>query len=385
MRHKRLGTWILGIVAWVGIGAIGTFFSYRMEIGWGRKVTYWGLAHGPMLEYLTWGVLFTPIVLWLGRRFRIERSNWSSMIGLHLMFSIGLAGLSACLRLPSHHWVYPNSKDPISLMLWKTYFFSNGFDDIWMYWVSLLLSLGWAYYEKYRDRELKASILETQLARTQLQVLKFQLHPHFLFNTLNSVSELMHQDVAAADRMIIRLSELLRLTLDSGGAQEIPLKQELDFLEGYLEIEQTRFQDRLTVHLEIDPETLDARVPNMFLQPLVENAVRHGIAKRAGKGTIFVRSHRTGYFLHLTLADNGPGIPPEKLAKSNGGLGLANTRSRLQVLYPEMHTFEIRSPAQGGCEIRITLPFHAEPQTSPQESEVTIPDSIRPIPAEVKP
>ncbi|HXZ78635.1 MAG TPA: histidine kinase [Terriglobales bacterium] len=385
MQPKTFAKWILGVVAWVSIGAIGTFFSYHMSIDWGKKVTYWEVAHGPMVEYLTWGALFTPIVLWLGRKFRIERSNWPNMIGLHLLFSVGLASVSAALRLPTHHWVYPKANDPVSFMLWRAYFYSNGFDDIWMYWVVLLLNLGWAYYQKYRDRELKASLLETKLARTQLEVLKFQLHPHFLFNTLNSVSELMHQDLAAADRMIIRLSELLRLTLETGGAQEIPLKQELEFLEGYLEIERTRFQDRLSVLFDIDPETLDARVPNMFLQPLVENAVRHGVAKRAGKGTITIRSHRTGYFLHLILADNGPGIQAEKLAKLNGGVGLANTRSRLQVLYPEMHTFEIRTPAQGGCEIRITLPFHGESQTSPQESEVTIPDSVRPIPAEVRP
>ncbi|HMK31363.1 MAG TPA: histidine kinase [Terriglobales bacterium] len=382
MRHKGFAKWLLGVVAWATIGAIGTFFSYHMAIDWGKKVTYWDVAHGPMLEYLTWGALFTPLVLWLQRRFRTDRRHW---LVLHLLCSVGLAAFSAALRLPTHHWVYPKSKDPISFMLWKTYFYSNGFDDIWMYWVIILVSVGWAYYQKYRDRELKASILEAQLARTQLQVLKFQLHPHFLFNTLNSVSELMHQDVNAADRMIIRLSELLRLTLETGGTQEIPLKQELEFLEGYLEIERTRFQDRLAVHFDIDPETLDARVPNMLLQPLVENAVRHGIAKRSGPGTITISSHRTGYFLHLSLRDNGPGIPAEQLSKSNGGLGLSNTRSRLRVLYPDMHTFEIRTPEQGGCEIQITLPFHAEPGSSSAENALTIPDSVRPIPAEAKP
>src|SRR5262249_32977164 len=156
---------------------------------------------------------------------------------------------------------------------------------------------------------LKASQLEARLAQAQLQALKSQLHPHFFFNTLHAISSLMRKDIEAADRMLTRLSDLLRLTLENVGAQETTLRQELDFLEGYLEIEQTRCRDRLQVKIEIEPETLDARVPNLILQPLVENAVRHGVAPRAAPGRIEISARRVGGKLEMQVRDNGAGLP----------------------------------------------------------------------------
>ena len=182
------------------------------------------------------------------------------------------------------------------------------------------------YHRKLRERERAGTELEKSLATARLQALRTQLQPHFLFNTLNSISALNHEDPKAANRMIARLSELLRLSLESNGAQEIPLRQELDFLQGYLEIQQIRFGERLTVHLDAEPETLDALVPNLLLQPLVENAVCHGIAPFSTPGEVRVSARRDKGVLQLQVTDNGPGVLSEKVSDISGGVGLTNTR-----------------------------------------------------------
>ena len=219
------------------------------------------------------------------------------------------------------------------------------------------------YYRRFRERErraaqleVEAAQLETQLAQAQLDALKMQLHPHFLFNTLNSISVLMRDDATAANRMLIRLSELLRVALKSEGRQEIPLRQELEFLRGYLEIEQTRFQDRLMVDFDIEKETLDAQVPNLILQPLVENAIRHGIAPRAEAGLIQVQARRENSFVELCVSDDGAGLNESEM--QGNGIGLSNTRKRLEKLYGEQYGFEISSPAGGGLQVRLKIPFH---------------------------
>src|SRR5262249_40591374 len=191
--------------------------------------------------------------------------------------------------------------------------------------------------------ELKASQLEARLAQAQLQALKMQLHPHFLFNTLHAISALMRKDVEEADRMITRLSDLLRLTLENVGAQEATLRQELEILGRYLEIEQRRFGDRLQVKMEIEPETLDARAPNLILQPLVENAIRHGIAPRSAPGLIEIRASRAGDKLELQVRDNGVGLPTDHREPIKEGVGLANTRARLEQLYGAAYRFEVNN------------------------------------------
>jgi len=202
--------------------------------------------------------------------------------------------------------------------------------------------------------------LEAQLVQAQLQALKMQLHPHFLFNTLNSISALLHHDPELADRMIARLGDFLRLTLDNSGAQEVTLQKELEFLKCYLEIERVRFQDRLTVSYDVAPETLEAMVPNLVWQPIVENAIRHAIAPRAGKGQIEVRAQRTGAKLQLQVQDDGPGLPTNQ--NSNGssskGVGLANTRERLRQLYGSNHRFELANGSGRGLVVTLEIPFN---------------------------
>ncbi|MFN2391712.1 MAG: sensor histidine kinase, partial [Pyrinomonadaceae bacterium] len=217
------------------------------------------------------------------------------------------------------------------------------------------------YLEREREMAriaLETSQLETKLAQAQLDALKMQIHPHFLFNTLNSISVLIREDAIAANRMLVRLSELLRAALKSGNSPEISLKDELEFLRGYLEIEQTRFQDRLQVDFDIDKETLAAKVPNLILQPLVENAIKHGIAPLATAGKITIETRRQNGFVELSVSDNGAGLSDP--AKESNGIGLKNTRERLEKLYGEKQQFEIASKTGGGFEVKIKIPFRTD-------------------------
>jgi sensor histidine kinase YesM len=254
------------------------------------------------------------------------------------------------------YWAISESTDSWRIELQRMFFLH--FDwEMMTYWAIVGLSHALAYHREAQTRALKASQLETRLVEAQLQSLQRQLQPHFLFNTLNTISALMHRDVEAADAMIARLSDLLRISLQTVGVQEVSLKEELDFLSKYLEIEQTRFRDRLTVVFDVSPDTFDALVPNLILQPLVENAIKHGIGPRPAPGTITIRSRRISGMLELTVQDNGVGLSAARLSDFNRGVGLSNTRSRLEHLYGSLHRFEFRQPSEGGLLVLIAIPL----------------------------
>jgi two-component system, LytTR family, sensor kinase len=220
-----------------------------------------------------------------------------------------------------------------------------------------IVTLGWSarYFALYRTRHLDASELEARLAKTHLQVLKMQLQPHFLFNTLNTIAELVHTDPETADQMITRLGKLLRLSLDHASHQVVPLRQEADFLRVYLEIEQVRFQDRLVVVWDLSADTLDAAVPTLLWQPVLENAIRHGVTPLAGRGRIVIDSRREGEDLVLEIRDNGQGLPPGGVPRE--GVGLRNVRERVAQLYGRRARFSLTPALGGGTVATLRLPF----------------------------
>jgi LytS/YehU family sensor histidine kinase len=238
--------------------------------------------------------------------------------------------------------------------------------EVLTYWMVIGLSHGIDYYRKYRERELRASQLETRLAQAQLDALRMQLHPHFLFNTLNSISVLMTEDVTAARRMLTRLSDLLRASLDNGATHEVSLREELEFLNNYLAIEQTRFHDRLTVRINVEPAALSASVPYLILQPLVENAIRHGIASRTETGVIAISAVRDNGTVELKVCDNGRGLGSHTTDELKKGIGLSNTKARLEQLYGPHHKFEMKNAAGGGLEVSISIPFATAGVDSPR-------------------
>jgi LytS/YehU family sensor histidine kinase len=250
-------------------------------------------------------------------------------------------------------------------------FFLNFDWEMMTYWAVVGLSHALDFHRESQERELTSAHLETRLAEANLQALQRQLHPHFLFNTLHTISALMHRDTEAADAMLERLSDLLRLTLDRVGTQQVRLKDELDFIDKYVEIERARFGDRLRVVVDVDPGILDASVPNLLLQPLVENAVRHGIAPKVGGGTVQIAARREGDRLQLVVRDNGFGLPADTLQAFNRGVGVSNTRSRLEHLFGDRHRFEFQRPQGGGLAVTIEIPFSLvgeSPGASPMES-----------------
>jgi signal transduction histidine kinase len=228
--------------------------------------------------------------------------------------------------------------------------------------VNFLVAIGAWYafdlYRRYQAREVEASRLEAELARAQHQALRMQLQPHFLFNALNTINSLIRVDPDSAERMVSRLGDLLRFTLEQSGPQEVSLRQELAILECYLEIQRLRFGDRLQTSIHCPEDLLHAMVPNLLLQPLVENAFKHGLGRRSKGSRLEVRISRVGETLRLEVEDNGKGLGGAPLKQ---GIGTSNTRSRLAMLYGDRHRFDLLSPSEGGALARIELPLHWKP------------------------
>jgi signal transduction histidine kinase len=314
-----------------------------------------GLVVWQMAFWYGWGAL-TPLVLWLGRRFPLERRHWWRNALAHVLTGAVVAGIHLVFFVWTWRLLLPDrvGRLPFGEVLRQAA--HQQFDVEWLvYWAVLGSGYFLDYYRRYREREVAAAQLERQLAEAQLQALKMQLHPHFLFNTLNTIATLVRkQENDAAVRMLAGLSDLLRYALTQVDKQEVPLKQELEFIEQYLEIEQARFRDRLTVRWQIAPETLAASVPTLILQPLVENAVRHGIAKRAAAGLIEISAWRADETLHLQVRDDGPGLAEESAGTS--GVGLANTRARLERLYGADYQFALHNG--NGVTVKLAIPFH---------------------------
>jgi len=235
-------------------------------------------------------------------------------------------------------------------------------NDIIIYSVGVTLILLWDHYRQSRERELKTAQLEAQLARAQLQALQAQVHPHFLFNALNTISSVIYEDVEAADTMISRLSEFLRHTLNASRSEEVTLEEELRFLNLYLDIMRPRFEDRLDVDFEVEKGIGDALVPNLILQPLVENSIRHAANPVTGAVHITIAASRDNGALRLDVKDKGPGLNRTRSSEENG-LGLQNTANRLEKLYGRSQGFSMRNGNDGGLEIRVSLPFHTTPES----------------------
>ncbi len=356
--HLLEKRWTRLAMIWGIWTVVALFFStqvYMMYYAGNQPIPY---AKGFVVQaaacYL-WA-LATPLVLWISRRYRIGRQNWRKRVLFHVGVSIALSSALIVTHFVLYMLVMGRTNKITAFWAFDYLYYNL---DRWLltYWFILLVSHAWNYYKVYREGELKAEQLRTQLAQAQLDALKMQVHPHFLFNTLHSISALLSKDTEAARKMITRLGDFLRLTLESGGASEVTLQQEIEFLKGYLEIERVRFQDRLTTHIDIDPEVLNARVPNLILQPIVENAMRHAVA-RTNEGVVEISAAARNGSVRIEVRDNGPGISSESraTARSSRGVGLANTQARLSCLYGSEAKFELRNRPTGGLTVMLEVP-----------------------------
>jgi sensor histidine kinase YesM len=355
-RRWPLAALILGVWTLMGLlRATQVSLGYEMM---GHVPSWWRLAIWQLLVFYVW-VALTPVILWLGRRFTLSRSHWLSSFAAHLLLGslVSLFYLGIYSYLTRLLRIYPRWPD--SLFQQFLHFTGMFFHlDLFTYGAILGIGLAADYYRKYRENELQAAELRAQLSQAQLEALRLQLQPHFLFNTLNNIVGLVRNDKnREAIRMTTGLSELLRHVLEQAGSKEVSLGEEIGFLKRYLEIQQMRFSDRLKVELNIDPDTLVARVPSLILQPIVENAIRHGIAARDAGGSVSLSASRNNGLLRINVYNDGPTLPPDWRIEDCNGIGLENTRARIAQLYGKAARLEVSNREGLGVEAVLILPF----------------------------
>jgi hypothetical protein len=371
------GTWGWRILRWVGIwGVACSIFVSQNALRYimrDQPVDWFNALWTEVLYWVPWLAL-TPVLLWTARNkplgSRVPRSHIAWHVGVMVALSLVQVPAADALQYYAavYHGIFTAGDGFARAMdVYRRSFPALVITAWWKYWVFMGLYYAFDYHRRFREREVVAAQLETQLATAHLQALRMQLHPHFLFNALHSAAMLTMIDPDAAHRVLVQLSALLRTTLDRSAAAEVPLSEEIDFMDRYLAIEQIRFQDRLRVDIRADDDALSAVVPNLILQPLVENAVRHGIARRSDARSLTIRGERQNGFLVLEVEDDGPGLPPGwTLTPPEGtGVGLVNVRSRLERMYGEHGRLELLTPAddQGhprqGVLARVTIPYRA--------------------------
>jgi two-component system, LytTR family, sensor kinase len=353
---------------WVFVAAtpfvlFSTLQAYRLDSLVIRPPAETSLLRLAILNAVYWYVpaLLTPAIFRLGARFRLEGARWLRALALHALFACSFSVLHCACMIATRLLLFENA-GKFPTVPWTMFVqrrFLENLDWTLMVYSSVLgLSYALAYYRESQARAVKEAQLETRLVEARLRTLEAELQPHFLFNTLHAISSLVHTNPDSADRMISRLSDLLRITFDRSGSTRISLQEELEFLQKYLEIEQTRFQDRLSVHYDVDAETLDAEVPRLILQPIVENAIKHGVSPKQGPGTVTIVSRRRDGRLWIEVSDNGVGLSAGARARLRNGIGLANTRDRLECMYGTAHQIEF-SDERAGLAVRLEIPFHA--------------------------
>lgn len=345
---------------WALLGVIYATPVYVEVRSEGMNHSPWRVFSWAILTWSTWALL-TPLIVWLGRHYSFVEKSWKRTLLVHIPAFIAISAVHSAVATAITLSIKPFDNMGTSPMTFWPRFLSRlqgAFaGDLLVYAGVLGVCYAIDYYRKYREREFRATQLEAQLAQAQLDSLRMQLHPHFLFNTLNGIVSLVRDNKnQAAVGMLVGLSDLLRHALEHSDEQEIELKDELEFIRLYLNIQQMRFSDRLQIETDIDPKTLKALVPNLLLQPLAENALKHGLS-RSGTGLIRITSHIDNGDLHVSVSDNGAGLPDQWQLKSSRGIGLANTIARLEQLYNGRHRLDIRNRDEGGVEVAIVIPF----------------------------
>jgi signal transduction histidine kinase len=353
--------WAAIVAVWAMLGVIyagPVYFEVRAE-GMGHAA--WRIFSWGILTWLAWAPL-TPAIVWLARRYSLVDETWRRNIFIHLPAFLVISALHSAAATVVTLSIKPfDNMGSSPFTFWPRFvsrFQGSLGPDLLVYGAVIGAFYAFDYYRKYREREFLASRLEAQLAQAQLDSLRMQLHPHFLFNTLNSIVGLVRDNKnSAAVSMLVGLSDLLRHALEHSARHEVELREELNFIKLYLKIQEMRFSDRLQVEFNIDPATTRALVPNLILQPLTENALRHGIGRSADSGLVGISSALTNGHLRLTVYDNGAGLPDDWQMKGSTGIGLANTVARLQQLYDDNHEFDIRNRDGGGVEVVIRIPM----------------------------
>jgi two-component system LytT family sensor kinase len=347
-----LRVWKLSFPIGAGLGVLSAARDWAISMDSPEPVPFWYWLTGHLAAFFFWS-FFAPTVLLIMKRFPILKKTWPRNSLIHGVVYSSLAALYTVEIWGVDKIIAPAITQDLRVPFLHTFSVAVPSAIIKYYGPILVAGYLAVYYARLREEEFRTMKLSSQLAQAQLKALKMQLQPHFLFNTLHSISTLVYTDAGRADRMIVQLSDLLRMTLDDASSDLVPLEREIECARKYLAIEQTRFSDRLTVEFDVDPEALDVPVPYLLLQPIVENSVRHGTSKMIESGRISVSARLVHGRLQLRVSDNGPGFDAPEPARREG-LGLKNTRERLEQIYQS--NFQLRTSGSGGATVEISLP-----------------------------
>ena len=343
-RGGALKVWLAAFGCFTALALLFTSQVW-IDYGYAGRPLSWRRAF--LIALVDWGLwaILTPLVAWLSARFPFSRSRWAGPLAIHLPAGIALGGLKLWLEAMLTPLIAGYGR-PAPFSFLKIHL------TLFTYWGIVAAIHLREYHRAARARELRATQLEIQLARAQVEALKMQLHPHFLFNTLNTIAGLTRDDPDAAELMLAKLAELLRRTFETADVQELPLDRELEFIEAYLTIQRMRYGERLRVSIEVSDAVRRAPVPSLILQPLVENAIRHGIAERPGPGRVEIGARLETTDVVITIANDGPNLP----ATIREGYGLRNIRSRMQALYGDRGAFTFAPQHDGGAVATLRIP-----------------------------
>lgn len=338
------------VLAWTALGTISAsqaVITYTLQ---GDEPPLFLIFKLTMPIWYTWALL-TPVIFLAARRFPLAGVGWATRLPVHLGLNLTMLFVSGGIVIGVRTYLgFPVSNVQAALA-------GNIQVSVLTYWTVLWVAHGLAYYRESQARMVRTAELTAQLSQARLEALRAQLHPHFLFNTLHAISAFVRQEPEKAEIMLAELGELLRIAMEGANEPTVPLSREMEFIDRYLSIQKARLGDRLHVDVDVPPDLGDAQVPNLLLQPLVENAVEHGISNRLGEGKLWIRASRKNGSLLLEVEDDGPGLPDEKLDPANWRVGLRNTRDRLAQLYGPKQRFELANSDNGGLCVRVLIPL----------------------------
>ena len=351
--------WVLYCVLWIFLAvcfAVQAYLAYALR---GNRPWWLPLLAWEGTSWALWGIL-APSIFAFTRRYPLVGTRRPHHLALYVAAALVFSLIHLFLNVTIDSFLMRIFSEPYGTLseALQANFYSRITWRIFLFATIVVASHGWEAQRRYKEEQRKASELQVQLVQAQLQALKMQMHPHFLFNTLHSLSELIHRDVRAADELVVRLGDFLRMTLQTSDENQVPLAKELEFLQCYLEIEKVRLQERLEVLFDIDPDARNILVPNLLLQPIVENAIRHGITPRAERGKVEIKAVPVDSMLRIEVRDNGPGYIEAKGIEScfQKGLGLSNTRERLQKMYGTKQRMQVQNAAGGGFVVSMEIP-----------------------------
>jgi len=358
--------WRLAAAIATVLGVASVAFVYFGMKAMGKPLSFTTALLAGLPDWFFWAAL-TPLVFWLGLRVPLERAHWPRAALVHLVAGVAIVLVELFVFTAFNHWFYYNPYAPAPAEFTEAYVKNvlRSFQYAFIiYWLIVAAATAYRYQRDSVARErdaaqlsIRNAELESELTRAQLEMLRTKLQPHFLFNALNTIAGLIRErrNEAATD-VIAGLGGLLRHALSSLDRDEIPLREELDVLESYLDVERARFRDRLRVHVDVEPAALERAVPSLILQPLVENAIRHGLANAPDGGDVWISARTLGSQIELEVRDSGRGFAVASGSPDSSRLGLQNTRARLERLYGASHSFDVGNGAGGGARARILIP-----------------------------